>query len=442
MRKWGLFALAVLVSLSLVTTSNHANEVTLPPAQSKVVDRDFFGIHFHRLQLLPNELAVPTVWPPFDFGILRLWDSRTRWADIEPAQGDWRFDRLDYYVNEALARNVKVLYTLGSTPKWASARPDEPCSYYPNGCSAEPLSLEYWRVYVRVMARRYRGKICCYEVWNEPDFSGPPKPPKHWGFYTGSVADMVEMTRIARQILREEDPNAILFSPAFVNGPLNRLDKFLAAGGRDHVQGIAYHFYAWNDESRMLREIEAVRTVLEKHGLTHLPLWSTEAGVEVYEPNEQLPPGIKTRITREEAAAMMVRQIVLAAFARLDKYFYFAWDSDQSGMVDRAGRPHPSRDAMLLTLRWLRGARLDRCEIQGGRPTLCWGEKDGKPFAIVWNPVGSDTLELPVPKGLRIVGRQFAVPRWIAAMQDTVGIDIMSATPNPALYTFERITQQ
>ena len=97
---------------------------------------------------------------------------------------------------------------------------------------------------------------------------------------------------------------------------------------------------------------------------------------------------------------------------------------------------------MLLTLRWLRGARLDRCEIQGGRPTLCWGEKDGKPFAIVWNPVGSDTLELPVPKGLRIVGRQFAVPRWIAAMQDTVGIDIMSATPNPALYTFERITQQ
>ncbi len=407
---------------------------TLSPPGPRVLDAGFFGIHFHRLQLLPGDKALQTAWPPLNFGMVRLWDSRTRWADIEPAKGDWRFNRLDYYVNEAGARGVKVLYTLGSTPQWASARPDEGCSYYPNGCSAEPRSMEDWREYLRVVARRYRGRICCYEVWNEPDFSGPPKnPKKRGGFYTGSVADMVEMTRIARQVLQEEDPDAVLLSPAIVNGAHNRLDKFLAAGGRVYVQGIAYHFYAWNDENRMVEEIAAVRAVMEKNGLSQLPLWSTEAGVEVHE-----PPGTKTRITREEAAAMMARQIVLAAFAGIDKYFYYAWDNDRSGMVDREGLPHPSRDAMLLVLRWLIGARLDRCEIKEGQPTQCWGEKNAKPFAIVWNPKTSGFIDVSLPKGLRIASRQVAVPRWVGASPNAE-TDGMLATPNPTFYTFERI---
>ncbi len=447
MKKWGVVLvlagmLLAWIGLAGRATGSLADKKTLSPPQARVIAADFFGIHFHRLQLSPNQQGVPTVWPPLNFGMLRLWDSGTRWADIEPTRGDWRFGRLDYYVNEAGVHGAKVLYTLGSTPKWASARPEERCGYYPHGCAAEPRSMEDWREYVRVVARRYRGKICCYEVWNEPDFSGPSKDPKKSAFYTGSVADLVEMARIARQVLHEEDPDAVLFSPAIVNGPLNRLDKFLAAGGRDYVQGISYHFYAFNDESRMLREIEAVRDVMRKNGLAHLPLWSTEAGVEVYAPNEPMPPDIKTRITREEAAAMMVRQIALAAFAGLDKYFYYAWDSDKSGMVDRAGQPHPSRDAMLLVQRWLIGATPDHCEIQDGQPTVCWGEKDTKPFAIVWNPTTANAVEVPVPAGLRITTRQVAVPRWVAASQDVVGARSMLATQNPAFYTFERITPQ
>lgn len=437
-----LFVLLVVALLMARAETPVANDTVLtssgPP---KVLEADFFGIHFHRLQLLPDERAIQTVWPPLNFGMLRLWDSRTRWADIEPAKGDWRFRRLDYYIYEAAARDVKVLYTLGSTPRWASARPDESCSYSPRGCNAEPRFMADWREYVRVVARRYRGKICCYEVWNEPDFSGPPKNPTATGFYTGSVADMVEMTRVARQVLREEDPDAVLLSPAIVNGPHNRLDKFLAAGGGQYVQGIAYHFYAWNDENRMLREIAAVRAVMEKNGLSQLPLWNTEAGVEVHEQGMPLPAGTKTRITREEAAAMMARQIVLAAFAGLDKYFYYAWDNDRTGMVDREGQPHPSRDAMLLIQRWLIGARLDRCEIKDGRQTQCWGEKDAKPFAIVWNPNTSDFIDVSLPKGLRIASRQVAVPRWVGASPNAEK-NRMLATPNPAFYTFERIAPQ
>lgn len=432
--------LSLLMLTALLVGAAPVMSDTLSPAQPVILEAGFFGIHFHRLQLSPGDKALQTVWPPLNFGMVRLWDSRTRWADLEPARGEWNFGRLDHYVNEAQANGAQVLYTLGSTPRWASTRPDEPCSYG-KGCAAEPRSMEDWREYVRVVARRYRGRICCYELWNEPKFSDIARDRKFQQFFTGSISSMVEMARIARQVLKEEDASAMLLTPGFVNGP-DRLDLFLSAGGGEYVQGIAYHFYAWNDENRMLREIETVRALLHKHGLQNLPLWSTEAGVEVREPGSLLKRAFKSRITREEAAAMMVRQIVLNAFAGIDKYFYYAWDNEHSGMVDHTGHFHPSRDAMILVQRWLIGAKPERCDIEKNRPTVCWGEKDGKPFAIVWNPANSNFVDVPLPKGLRITTRQVAVPRWGGPMQTVTGADSMLATPNPAFYTFEQMAQQ
>lgn len=408
---------------------------TLSDARPRVLTAEFFGIHFHRLQLLPGEKYAQSTWPPLNFGMLRLWDSRTRWADLEPARGAWNFSRLDYYVNEANAHGAKVLYTLGSTPGWASARPDEPCSYG-KGCAAEPRSLESWREYVRVVSRRYRGKICCYELWNEPKFSDIPRDRNAHFFFTGSVADMVEMARIAREVLKEEAPDAILLSPGFVNGT-DRLDMFLAAGGRSYVQAIAYHFYAGDDESRMLRELADVRAVMRKNDVADMALWNTETGVEVHEVHKPLPPGVKRRLDREEAAAMMVRQLILSAFAGIDRHFYYAWDNGRSGMVDHSGQAYPARDAMLLAQRWLLRARPGRCTIKAGNPTICWGEKDAKPFAIVWNPVARGARDVPVPKGLRIASSQVAVQGWLGHDPVNGNAKNMLATPNPAIYFFE-----
>lgn len=432
-----LVSLLVLTSLSAVAIGIPSDKRELSPGRSVTLEPAFFGIHFHRLLLMQGEQAISTQWPPLLFGVLRLWDSRTRWADVETENDVWRFVRLDHYVNEAQARGVKVLYTLGSTPAWASARPDEPCSYG-RGCAAEPRSLDDWRDYVRTVAQRYRGRICCYELWNEPKFVDFPRDRGVTQFFSGSVADMVSMARIAREVLDEVDPEALLLTPGFVNGP-DRLDRFLAAGGSRHVQAVAYHFYAWNDEDRMLREIDAVRGIMKKHGLQTLPLWSTEAGVEVHPSGEPLPPGVPVRIGREEAAARMVRQVVLAAFAGLDKYFYYAWDNDRSGMVDRAGRFLPARDAMLLVQRWLLGAQLERCERPAGRPTLCWGMKEGRHFAIAWNPDGAAMRQVQVPEGWRVVARQAAVPGWQETQAGAPEPTIMRVGANPVFHILERV---
>jgi len=94
---------------------------------------------------------------------------------------------------------------------------------------------------------------------------------------------------------------------------------------------------------------------------------------------------------------------------------------------------------MLLAQRWLLGLKPDRCDIRNGQPTLCWGEKDAKLVAIIWNPVTEGAFEIPVPDGLRVVSRQVAVPRWLDGIHAVTGVNSLMATPNPAMYTFERV---
>ncbi len=119
------------------------------------IDASYFGTHFHRLVLKPGEKNLRTNWPTSKIGSVRLWDSGTLWSEIATQPGQWKFDRIDSYVEQAFAHDAKVLYTLGGTPKWASARPNEKCPYG-YGCAAEPVRMAHWEEYVRRVVQRYR----------------------------------------------------------------------------------------------------------------------------------------------------------------------------------------------------------------------------------------------------------------------------------------------
>ena len=111
---------------------------------------------------------------------------------------------------------ASVLMVLGSPPRWASARPDEPGPYGP-GCAAEPANLDDWDRYVSAVVRRYKGRITTYELWNEPYFSDIPTDRDQPGaFFSGSVATMVNLARRTRAVLDRDDPKAVLLTPGFV----------------------------------------------------------------------------------------------------------------------------------------------------------------------------------------------------------------------------------
>lgn len=363
--------------------------------QVRVVTPEFFGTHFHRLVLRPGEKAVRTQWPELPFGTIRLWDSVTRWADIAPKAGYWNFERLDTYVHAASEHHAKVLYTLGSTPRWASPRPDERCPYG-FGCAAEPVRMEHWEEYVRRVSNRYRGGIETYELWNEPHFSDFAEDrARPAAFFSGSVADMVEMARLARKVLDETDPGARLATPGFLGGGQRHLDLFLRSGGKQYVQVITYHFYAGNAEE-FARKVIEVRGIMRRHGVENLPLWNTESGFESWPVGSPLPADLADLPSARAAGARMAQVLTLGAASGLERFYHFAWDNDWYGTVTRSGTRLPGYQAMSRVQQWLIGARLTGCSGQDAGAVACRGDLDGQPFLIAWSDSpGSRVVRLP-----------------------------------------------
>lgn len=400
MQRRTLCAAAGIASLGVRAAADdaffHASSAA-PSVAGVAVPLAYFGTHFHRLVGRPDKAEPPTQWVDAMVGSLRLWDSGTRWGDVAPRAGVWNFDRMDAYVAAAEAHGAGVLYTLGSTPRWASARPDEPGPYGP-GCAAEPVQLAHWEEYVRRVAERYRGRIQAYELWNEPHFSDYALDRQHPGFFTGSVAHMVDFARVARSVLDRVDPAALLTTPGFVNGP-HRLDLFLRSGGAQWVQVVAYHFYA-RDALQFVQQVVDVRGVMRRQGLAGLPLWNTECGVETYEDHESLPEGIKQRPTGPQAAATLAQFLLLGAAVRMDRFFYYAWDNYRSGMVDRQGQRTPRFEALLRVEEWLLGVHLAGAALIGNSVVIR-GARGTERCIFAWNEL--DRLErIVVPAGWKV----------------------------------------
>lgn len=406
MAKWrlklGIALLTCLVFLSSHIVQGVDQDNTyfdqLSNDKAVIVSPDYIGTHIHHLILRDFEKSkgIPTVWPDVNIGYLRLWDSVTRWADIAPVAGQWNFDRLDAYVAAANEHHVKILYTLGSTPRWVSSRPDEACSYG-QGCAAEPVKMAHWQEYVKRIATRYRGKIEVYELWNEPKFSDFEADRGKFNFYTGSAENMVEMAKIARKVLDDVDPDAKLLSPGFVNGP-HRLDKFLEKGGGQYIQGIAYHFYT-SDAPKLVEQIQAVKTVMQKYGVDNLPLWNTESGVEVW--SKPTPPGVNPNETDLSASARMLQYFIIGAEMGLAHSIYYSWDNEHSGVVNWQGQINSNRlNAFKRAAEWLPGTKMLGCNQPMGldKMFVCYGEKDQTRFIYAWSE-RSKNFQYKPPKG-------------------------------------------
>ena len=330
--RWG--AAALLLGLLGQAKGTDLFDIPAIPA-GRVIGPAYFGTHFHRLDRAEHGFPA-TAWPDGLVGALRLWDSGTRWADLEPAPDRFDFARMDDLVEQARAHGASVSLVLGSPAPWASARPREAGPYGP-GSAAEPGDLDRWDRYVGEVVRRYQGRISRYELWNEPYFSDfPADRDQASAFFTGSAATMVELARRARAAIAREDPRAELLTPGFV-GSTDRLDLFLKSGGARYVDGVAYHFYA-EDDAEFVRLAADVRRVMARHGLAARPLVNTESGFAIRGVEGQPGGDGPARLDRHRAAALLAQTMILGAYLGIDRFYQYAWDNGRMGMLLPDGR--------------------------------------------------------------------------------------------------------
>ena len=327
---------------------------------------------------VPVAGGVP--WPSARFGTLRLWDSGTAWTALEPLRGVWNWQPLDTWVAAAGQNGIPdILLTLGQTPAWASSNPGD-VNYVGAGAPAPPTNIQDWDDYITAVAQRYKGRIRYYEIWNEPNDTT---------YFTGTVAQLAQLTQHAFQIIKAVDPQNTVTSPAAYSA--GYLDNLLAAGIGQYVDVIGYHVYTTPPEATGA-EIANVRLVMNKYGVGSKPLWDTEGASG----DTTTPPN--------EAAAYIVRKYLTDLAFGSVRYDWYTWDQATSFCVGvEQNNPRQltaAGQAYRIMFDWLLGATLINATIDPSGTWQIWLTlATGDQGIIVWNP--TQNVQFTVPASIQ-----------------------------------------
>jgi hypothetical protein len=228
-----------------------------------------FGINAH----VPNDAVLDRVveagieWVRIDF----LWSTVEAERDVY----DWRV--YDALVDRLEVRGLKGYATLQGTPAWATSGSE---------FSGVPDDVAQWQEFVYLAAKRYRGRIAAWGMWNEPNL-------KH--FWEGSRTDYIEKLLIpGSRAVRTADPGALVCGPDLAHLSNGKWDTWLRdvitrAGGSLDV--VTHHFYpshgrpselvyAFDRKPHLPWSSPAVRDLLVETGWWGRPFWLTETGVQ------------------------------------------------------------------------------------------------------------------------------------------------------------------
>ncbi len=398
-------AISALAGVLLFSCSSHKTPAEVSAASSdfrpagSTISRTLFGLNIHALVFQKEP------WPAIPFGSLRLWDSATGWAQLNPSKGEYDWGLLDQWLAAASQRDNQIediLYTFGRTPQFASSQPGRDCGYGPGQCAA-PSDLtadgngsdQYWKDFVTAIVTHSKNSrtahIKYWELWNEP---------YSLNMWAGTVPQMVRMAQDAYSIIKNIDPNAVVVAPCIgINVPagnkwLNWYDAYLSAGGGNYADIMSVHGYvhyggrqpgaqAFLDYYRQAREI------MTKHGLAAKPVWDTEASWGETKDNH---------FENQDDQAAFVAQFYLLQWSQgLQRLYWYAYngqsadsigalwieDSDRSGHLTKAGK------AFVQTQEWLVGATFSEPCQQDGSRFVCNLTRNGHPGQIVWDSAGS-----------------------------------------------------
>jgi hypothetical protein len=135
------------------------------------------------------------------------------WSDIEVhGKGDFEdrrnephrsaWDKYDNIVDLAEQYGLNIIARLGAPPDWAHA------GYADLGEFGPPAKFEDFADFVEVLARRYKGRITHWQIWNEPNIF------PEWGNQRANPEDYAKLLCLAHERLKQVDPNNVVIAAA------------------------------------------------------------------------------------------------------------------------------------------------------------------------------------------------------------------------------------
>jgi len=297
------------------------------------------------------------------------------WQEIEPAPGEFHFDKYDRMVDQALGHGFTVLGILCYGTPWATTRP-----VLIPGLSQVPPPDDprTFAAYAAAVAEHFKGRVLLWEIWNEPNngfrFWSPTMGGDPVGYarllragYEGIKGDPAdpgdgacEECTVAFAGL--SDPWCYDFLG--ITGGLAFLDRVHADARTelgidlgDYYDVLAFHIYMYppfqvllppfdppevpdplgydaaTEQNRLASWVQVIadtRSVLAKHGLSK-DLWLTEFG---WPTNHEWPGiGLPRGVTPREQAQYTVRSMVLSLASDVERLYLFTYRDGPNNLL-------------------------------------------------------------------------------------------------------------
>ncbi|MHB8621232.1 MAG: hypothetical protein ACYDAG_16980, partial [Chloroflexota bacterium] len=249
----GLLILAALWRL-VIAPGLDPNHLRLPPQQHVHTHMPFLGVHTRLTDEVEQSKIERSLRMVRELGA--RWDVEYfPWNYIQgrgPHSWDW--SHTDLVVNHAQRQGLRLIARLDSVPNWAR----------PAGSDASYLDSEHYAAFgnfVYEFAKRYRGKVSAYVIWNEPNLA------YEWGFRPPNPAAYTELLRVAYHSVKEADPTALVLAaplaPTLENDSLamddlRYLGQLYDDGAARYFDGLAAHTYGWRNPPSQLANPGAI----------------------------------------------------------------------------------------------------------------------------------------------------------------------------------------
>lgn len=379
---WRVIGLAALCGLALLVG------MPLEPAQAiPHIAADFYGLNF----VAPYEPWL-SLARESGAGVVR-WQFN--WRDHEPSPGTWNWDASDRAIRAWNAAGLKVHALLHNPPDFALVRPG----------TLVPANIDLpwdhpdnrWGRFCYEFARRYRGQIASYEVWNEPDL----------GLYWQDTSEAYfYLLRSCYQAIKTADPSALvsmagmamLIAPGFFPEVVR-----LAAGDPDGARHNYYfdvasiHSYASPELVYTLTQ--QARDVLARHDMSDKPVWITETNIPLRGAGIA-PDHPHWRYATQDEAAWYVLQAVSNAYAAgADRIMFFRLADDNMeeafGLVAGDGTVRPAYRSLKLATSLMFDIIEAQREVQEGVVITTLRRADGARIVTMYS-VSGVTVDLRV----------------------------------------------
>lgn len=369
---------------SATPSPSEGTEPASRPPKPKVRP-EFFGMH----------ASDWTTVSDIPMGSTNLTTSRVYWVQVETSPGTYDFTTLDAQVEATRDLGTRPMLVLGGTPQFHQGpTTKEKARIEPAYYRTAPPERRAWRTYVRTVVERY-GDQLDYQIWPEPNIV------QNW---TGTPAEMAELTVSAARVIHRAAPKAIVVSPAValrLESQRRWFKKFLAAGGSgsrigDHVDAIAIDPFPERDGSPedSLKLIQGAQEMLSEAGID-LPVWNNEINYGVVGGNAPTP----VTLPEDKARNYILRTYLLGAHAGLERVYWLGWFSAPGlgiDMLDETGNETSAADAYRTIHSWMSSRSFDGCTTEGPTWTCRLGQA-----SVMWRTHG--TAKVPAPEGARVL---------------------------------------